>query len=165
MSKPPSNSLYARLTPKQRDQVLHWLIVEAKSLQWARDQIEANCGVDISLMGVSRFLSSHGLPWKMDRAKEAAELAAKAAPKDIEEKIAQGLKQREFEKVFSELTVKELVSLRRLEIAGMKLEVDRRKLALLEKRLAEAQTIVAEAKSKGGLTPETLKKIEEKLRA
>ena len=146
MGKPRANSLYARLSPKQRDQVLHWLIIEGKSLEWVQKQIQANCGIECSIMAVSRFLSSHGLEWRMDRAAEAAEAAARTAPKDIEAKIRSGLKQAEFARVFEEMTVKELVAMKRVKIAEDRIELDRRRLAILEAREEKTRETLTDSK-------------------
>lgn len=127
MRKTPSNSLAAKLKPKQLSEVLHWLIVDGKSEKWVCDQIHANCGINCSVMSVSRLLASHGLQWRMDRAAEAAEISASTAPKDLEEKISQGIKQATFARVFEDLTVKELVALERVRLAKESLEHEREK--------------------------------------
>jgi len=55
-----------------------------------------------------------------------------------------------------------LNALSRTTLAAEKLEIDRRKLALLEANAAEAKAkLTAVVKKQGGLTPETLKQIEE----
>jgi hypothetical protein len=52
------------------------------------------------------------------------------------------------------------VNTQRLRLERERLEIDRRKVALLEQKLRNVQAEVTRAKD-GGLTPETLQRIEE----
>jgi hypothetical protein len=159
--KTKPDTLEGQLRARQRlDEFMIELIDNCISLKAALALCE-KWGVGTSISSVSRLVSSYGLHWRIQRAKEAAEASEKSSPADIEGKIRRGLSQREFEKVYGELTVKEIVALKRCELAASKLEVDKRKLALLEAKMAEAKSKLESVKSKGGLTPETLKEIEE----
>ena len=138
-----SDSLYAKLAPAQREELLHALIVEAKSYDWAVDKCE-EWNVSTSPSGLSALLSRHGIRWRIERAKVAAKASEKTLPKNHEEATRRGLAQREFELAFDDLSVKELVALKRLQLAQAKIELDSRKLAILEAKQQEAEKTLAD---------------------
>jgi len=136
--KTRSDSLFAKLKPKDRRQVLDWLIVECKELEWVRQQIQSNLGIRCSIMAVSRLLSSHAGEWRMDRAKERAQARLNAAPPDMDALTRQGLAQQEFELAFSELRPKELNAMMRVQIAKDRLAHDKEKLSAALRTKLEA---------------------------
>ena len=127
MAKPRSDSLYARLTPEQREEVFYWLLVEGKSLEEVGGHLHDQ-GIQTSQQAISNLLSTRGLEWKLERAKETAETVNAMDLGDTKEAVKQGLRKRIFEMTFRDLSVKEAVLLDRLDL-------DRAKLALEESKL------------------------------
>jgi len=172
MSKPRSDSLYARLKPEQREALFTWLIVECASFEDAAARCAEEFGLHPSVGALHAFLSRHGFAWRLEQAKAKAEELRGALPEDFDARRRQALAQREFEAAFGDLSIKELVQLRQLEIderlAALrekiepgKLAVQKRRVALLEDQAARAKEALTKIASKGGVSPETLKEIEE----
>jgi hypothetical protein len=171
MSKIRSDALWARLTPAQREELLTLCVEQGASLA---DGLELLRGWEqpASRTALSRFISLHGLPWRVERARAAAETARGGLPKDWEAQRQQGLAMREFELTFRDLSNKEWVALKKMElderamrlkekIEPRKLEIASRRVVLLEENAAKAKSALEGLKSKGGLTADTLKTIEE----
>jgi len=139
MPKIRSDSLYAKLTPEQRDTLLEWLVIEAVSYQVAADRMTEFWGVEVSIGAVCAFFSRHGFAWRLEQAKAKANDKATSLPKDFEAKKKAALAQREFEAVFQDLTTKEIIALRQLEnderIVRLKEKIEPRKLAIAERRV------------------------------
>jgi len=150
-----AGSLAAKLTEEQREHLLYELIVKGRSYEEA----VGICGdwqVSTSESSLFRFLESEGPSWSSERADMQAEELSKSQPKNLEEKIQRGLKQKLFEKVYSDLSVKEMYALTRAQIAYMRTQNDSRRVAILEKRLVEMQGVISKAAAEGGFTKETL---------
>jgi hypothetical protein len=147
--KKRSDSLHAKLSPKNRDELLSRLIDQGSSLENALT-LCSRWGVQTSLASLSRFVSSQGLIWRLEKAKLAAEESEKTLPTNHDELRRRGLAQREFELAFTELSAKELYCLKRLDLAQGQLELDRKKLDLMERKLNSAKKVLEEKK----LTPQ-----------
>jgi len=167
MSKVRSDSVWARLKPEQRDQLMVDLLEKGSSLAEAR-QMMGSQGIRTSEAALSNLLSRHGLPWRLERARERAEESAASLPADWDARKRRGFAQREFELAFSELSAAEVVAMRRLDLEERKLRLTEREVGLKERRIALLESAAASAKSKlesikkkGGLTADTLKQIEE----
>lgn len=146
--KKRSDSLHAKLTPLQRDDLLSGLIDQGISLEEAL-ALCSKWGVKTSLAALSRFVASQGLVWRLERAKQSAQASAGVLPKNFDEIKRQGLAQREFELAFTELTAKELYCLKRLDLAEKQLHLDQKKLDLMERKLGAAKNVLEQSK----LTP------------
>jgi len=153
----------------------------------ARDRMTEFWGLDVSVGAVCGFFARHGFAWRMEQAKAKAADRATKLPKDFEAKKRAALAQREFEAAYQDLSIKETIALRQLEqderILQLKERIEPEKLKVAQRRAKAAEetvklhlrrielleTSAKEAKdkltaitaSKGGLTPETLKQIEE----
>jgi hypothetical protein len=167
MSKPRPDSLYAKLKPAQREELLLLLLEQGGSYEDGVAKLSA-WGVSSSAAALSRFVSRHGLPWRLDRARAAAEETKSSLPKDWEAEKARGLALKSYELTFRDLSAKEWVMLKQIEIREREqklkesdLELKERRVKLLEDNQREAKKRLEGIKSKGGLTPETLKQIEE----
>jgi hypothetical protein len=108
--------LYYRLNKEQRDTVFGWLYDEGRSLKDVAAQIEANIGIATSEAALSGMCKRHAFAWKVDCAKAAANDKATSLPTDYDAKKKAALAQREFEKVFNELTTQEVIALQRLDL-------------------------------------------------
>lgn len=151
-----SDSLFAKLKPAQREELLDLCVGQGAS-GTAGQALCATWGLSVSSASLSRFFSSHGMPWRIDRAKAAAEATRGALPKDWESQRKRALAQKEFELTFRDLSAKEWFMLKSMElderqvrlketIEPKKLEILDRRVTLLEKQAAEALATVEDGK-------------------
>lgn len=144
------DSLYARLTPTQREELLVFLVEQGGSYQ---DGIGVcgDWGINASPAALSRFVSHHGLPWRIARAQAAAQISEASLPKDWEGLKRRGMAQKEFELSFRDLSVKEYALLRTLELDAKRLELkanyDTKRLELAERRIVLLEAQAEKAKS------------------
>lgn len=138
-----------------------------RTLGEAQSEVPLRHGFTVSLASLSEWRSWWALRRRMNAARERAEQTrlellkdASLRPDEIE-KVAQAVFTAE---TLEAGNVKGYVALANLRLKGRQLDHDARKLALLEAAAAEAKerllAATATAKSKGGLTPETLAEIE-----
>lgn len=167
MSKPRPDSLFAKLKPAQREELLLLLLDEGGSYEAGVEKL-SGWGVSASAAALSRFVSRHGLPWRLERARAAAAETKGSLPKDWEEEKARGLAMKSYELTFRDLTAKEWAMLKQIEIREREqklkeadLDLKERRIVLLEQNAAEAKKRLEGIKSKGGITKETLQQIEE----
>ena len=169
--KARSDSLFAKLKPAQREELFTLLVEQGAGLADGITLLK-KWGVSSSAPALSRFISSHGMSWRIDRAKAAAQATRGQLPKDWETERKRALAQKEFELTFRDLSAKEWYMLKSAElderqmrlkelVEPAKLEIASRRVALLEENAAKAKAALEGLKSKGGLTAETLRTIEE----
>lgn len=138
-----------------------------RTLAEAQSEVPLRHGFTVSLASLSEWRSWWALRRRMNAARERAEQTkiellkdASLRPDDIE-KVAQAIFTAES---LEQGNAKTFVALAKLRLQGQKVDLDRRRIALLEAAAAEAKekllAITNTAKSKGGLTPETLAEIE-----
>lgn len=126
--KKPANALESRLRRLGKyDELMTALIEEGVSLKDAHERC-GGWGLETSTTALSRLLRSCGLEWRSERAREVAERTLGLLPEDWEEAKRRGLSQQLFEKTFSDLSVKELVALKSIELEEAKLQVTLAKL-------------------------------------
>jgi hypothetical protein len=168
--KPRSDSLYAKLRSPQREELLLALLDGGASYE---DGIAllAKWGIKVSVAALARFVSRHGLPWRIERAREAAEETKKSLPADWEAEKARGLALKSYDLTFRDLSAKEWAMLKSMELKEREqklkeadLDLKERRVKLLEQNAAEAKKRLEGIKTKGGLTKETLAQIEEAAR-
>ena len=138
-----SDSLYAQLTPEQRDMLFEWLLDEGISYEDAAALCAEKFGLNPSASSLCGFLTQHGFSWRMDRAKELANDKATSLPKDFDAKKRAALAQREFEKAFHNLGTQELIALQRLDldrqIAKTQGEIELEKLKIARVKLGQKE--------------------------
>jgi hypothetical protein len=126
-------------------------------------------GVETSSAALSEWYSWYGLALRSARAKDRAAQAAALAAKDDPAMSVADL-ERLGQMVFTAETIEDkdikgYVSLMRLKIQHRQLDHDERRIALLEETAARVKAtlteVVRDGHGKGGLTAETLKRIEE----
>jgi len=137
------------------------------TLEEAQGEIPLRWGFTVSISVLSEWRSWYALRRRMDAARERADQTRLALLQDASlrpdeiERVAQAVFTAE---TLEAGNVKGYVALARLRLQGQKVDIDRRKIALLEAAAAEAKekllALTATAKTKGGLTPETLAEIE-----
>jgi hypothetical protein len=158
--KPRSDGLFAKLKPAQREELLT-LLTSGGDYEEAK-KLCSGWGVPTSLSALSRFYSTHSFAWRLDRAKAAAQATAGTSPESIQAEQARLLAQKIFEAVASpDCPPKVLIALRGLEVKADALRLAERRVAVLERQMADAKAKLEGLKSKGGLSPKTLKEIEE----
>jgi hypothetical protein len=111
-----SDSLYAQLTPEQRDMLFEWLLDEGISYVDAANLCVEKFGLNPSVPSLCGFMKQHGFSWRMDRAKEIANDKATSLPANFDAKKRAALAQREFEKACNELTSQEIIAFQRLDL-------------------------------------------------
>lgn len=141
----------------------------------------ATYGIKASVITLSSFYNSMDmrLRYASLQAAQSAETAKSELPTDLDKATRERIAQHKFELAFMNLSEQHRLQLIQLqqnedaqkgtyELKKAKLELDARRIALLEKKAAaydRAQAALETAKkSKGGITPETLKRIESELK-
>lgn len=131
-----SDSLYARLSPEQREE-LFVLLVECQGPYEEALRILETWGVHASSGSLSTFVNKHGMAWRLRRAAELAADAEGRLPSGWEKSQKLALAQKEYELSFRDLSLKEYVSLRALQIeeksAAERARLEREKLELTKK--------------------------------
>ncbi|MDD5349494.1 MAG: hypothetical protein PHQ12_04710 [Chthoniobacteraceae bacterium] len=147
-----SDSLYAQLTPEQRDLLFEWLLDEGLSYEAAALLCTEKFGLSPSHSALCGFLAQHGFAWRMDRAKQLADDKATSLPKDFDSKKKAALAQREFEKAFNDLSTQEVIALQRLDldrqIARTQGEIELEKLKIARIKLQQKEEDQALAREK-----------------
>ncbi|MBX3736730.1 MAG: hypothetical protein KF715_08580 [Candidatus Didemnitutus sp.] len=146
-----------QLTDSQKAEVAAWLIDENLGYKEARERIAERFGVFVkSDSTVSEFYHSFALPWKYARSKGVADEFEKLAEGKFEEAALKRMKQLFFEtasapgadlkslKTFAKI----LGDSHKLTLAQSRLELDKRKVKLLEAKasLADQATAIANDK-------------------
>jgi hypothetical protein len=165
----------------------HAFAVKQSSVQKAAAYLLAQYGIKLSVVSVGAWLKGYERRDLKARVLAEVKSTAGASAELIgeigEEWINRGAKAIIDQKIFDMLEdgksaeeVREWIECsamfggdinaqERNKLAARKNSLDERKVKLLEQKAAQLDAIKTEVKSKGGLTPETLKLIEEKIRA
>jgi hypothetical protein len=176
MSESRSDSLAARLKRADLfDEYFAWWLQERPSFACRLEWLEKHgcTGTAGALHRLHR--SSEAAQWRMAEAAKARAVMDANLPPDIDITIRKALLDQRFNAAMGELSHKELMDHLSIETETEKLKLKERALnqkdqdlALAERRveMLEANATQAKAalegiKSKGGLTPETLRQIEE----
>lgn len=174
--KERSDSLASQLTDEQYDQLREWLTMPGGTIAKALEQLEETYGIESSTGALHNFYHKHCVKFKMRKARElAAEVRAVLAESDqsFDEGTMALAEQRAFElAVENGGDVGDLVSLQKLKIERIKLQLqrekieqDNRRITLLEAKAAFVDEMKDRAANReGGLTPEDMEEIERKLK-
>lgn len=167
--KENSNSLASRLQPEEFEQLREWLSVDNLSYAEAVTRCEEQFGVETSTGALTNFFQKHCVGFKHQRARHLAAEVRKVFEADLEcdfgELTLRKIEQRAFEEAFAkDADVADLQALtkilgdsRKLQLEWEKLDVQKRRIELLEKKAAQADAaggIVGDGK----LTPEEKQK-------
>lgn len=171
--KPRADSKLKNLPDTEQEAL--WLLMhptDPDTPAWTLEAVAADVlsrlGFHIAISSLSEWRSWYALRRRMDAAsaranQTAIELARNSdlTPEDIE-RVAQTVFTAE---TLEAGNVKGYVALAKLRLASRALDMDARRLSILEAKAAEAkaklEALTTAAKSKGGLSPETLAVIEE----
>lgn len=172
--KPRSDAKLLNLPEVQQAQLCEWML-SGIPLHKVRELVETEFGVVVeSLSPFSRFWSevcSHAHLAQRSRASQMAGVIAEEAskrPGEFDAATIDAIKQRAFELAMrpgcEPSDVKSLFMLiqksRDQDLKAQQIDLQRRRLDALEAQLQAVNAAVTSAKD-GGLTPETLRKIEE----
>ena len=173
LKKPRADAKLLNLPEEQQAQLADWLL-SGMPYHAAKAEVFKEFKVSCSLSALSGFYAEVCVPVLLKRrsqavmaAEEIAEEASKA-PGRFDQATVDAIRQKAFELAISSTAkpkdVKSLFMLlqksRDQELAERKIDLDTRRVAILEAKLAQVQAAVNEAKAAGGITPETLSKIE-----
>lgn len=180
MSDSRTDSLAARLKRSGIfDEYFLWAFSERPSFAERLEWLEKH-GCPTSQGAVHRLhRSPEAAVWRAAEADKARRVMEANLPKDLEETFRKSLLTARFNEVMGELSHKEMMDHYQLELdsahlklkerqVALKEKTDPAKLALAERRIALLEGAAQQAKaklagiaSKGGLSPETLRQIEE----
>lgn len=179
MSESRSDSLAAEL--KRRglfDEYFAFWLSERPTFKERLEWLVEN-GVKASTGAIHNLhRSPEASEWRFAEAAKAREAMRQSLPADISEQIRESLMQQRFNAVMGELSHKELMDHMAAEQTAEALKLKQRaldqkdedlrqrdrRITLLEDNAAKAKAALEGIKSKGGLTQETLKQIEEAAR-
>ncbi len=159
----------SKLAPHE-DFIFERLVDGNVSYQTVADELQKSLGVRTSASALSSYFSKHSWRWRAERASAQADAIKKALLKDgknFTAAKAAAIAQREFELSASNLSVKDLVALRGIDLKAKAIDQQQAALDLrvreFEQKLAETRSVLERAKSKGSIDKATIAEIEEKL--
>ena len=172
--KERSDSLANQLSDEQYDKLREWLTMPGGTIAAALEKLAEVYGIESSTGALHNFYHKHCVKFKMRKARDlASEVKAVLAESDesFDDATLALAEQRAFElAVENDGDVGDLVSLQKLKIERIKLQLqrekieqDNRKITLLEEkaaRLDKVNDVVKDAKNRG-ISKETLQEIEE----
>ncbi|MBN2069113.1 MAG: hypothetical protein JW739_05700 [Opitutales bacterium] len=168
MKRVKADSWAARLTLDQRDELMRDYHISAISVEEAAEKASNYSDRTVSKGAFSNWYHTQRMAWMAEQARIKTELAAKEAPDDLDECKSLAIRQAAFAAAAEDLSAKDIAMLERNDIARRKLELEKRRLALDEAKFASAERkakqleeAAEEIKATGGLSPETLEKIEQ----
>jgi hypothetical protein len=154
--------------PEVRADLEGWLFEGNCSYTAALARLKEKHGLGCSIGALTGWYQRRALQRKIDRISasrrmaEALEAELKASAPLMEGAMAQLILQRAFElSAQDQWKPGELAEVVGMVVRLANTDVDRRKVALLEEKAREAKAKLTQVVSKGGLSPETLKQIEE----
>jgi hypothetical protein len=146
------DSLAAKLTPEQREELITLMVETGISLAAARDKCAREFKLDPppSLATLSRFFSSERSTHSLTRARRLAEEIGFSLP-ELEEAERRLVAQQIFELgARPDTPPKVILRMKELHLKAAQMELDKKKLALAERKLAGAKEVIENTK----LTPE-----------
>lgn len=175
--KEHSNSLASRLEPEAFEQLREWLSVENMSYADAAEQLQERHGIETSAGALVNFYQKHCVGFKHKRARDLAgevrHVFEEDPDCDFNDLTLRKIEQLAFEQAFSkDADVADLQALtkilgdsKKLKLEWEKLDVQKRRIELLEKKAAFVDEMKDRAANReNGLTPEDMEEIERKLK-
>ncbi len=157
------------LTPEQQAELNLWLTTGNPTYAKAVTHVRRAYGVSTNVSSVRSYYFNVALPWSYAQARGAAQEIAQLQEGSFEPAILKRLQQLAFELMTAPRTdvktlrafMKMLGDSRKLQLQQQTIALDARRVTVLESKMAEAKAKLEGLKSKGGLTPDTLRQIEE----
>lgn len=171
--KPRSDAKLLNLPEEQQAQLAEWLL-GTMPYHVAQKRVEAEFGVRVGLAAFSSFYAEVCAPLRLSQRSRAAQMAQEIAteagksPGAFDQATVDAIRQKAFELSINPAAdpgdVKALFMLlqksRDQDLKAQQIDLARRRVELLESKLKAVQDAVTSAKA-GGLTPDTLRRIEE----
>lgn len=159
--KPRADAKLKSMPQAQQDLLCEWLTVENVTYAEARKRLAAQFSVKTSLASLSDYYSSVAVPWKYARARGLADELATMSEGSFDAVTVKRLQQLLFEMSVSNRvdlrSIKTLAKIvgdsHKLTLAQSRLELDKRKVKILEAKAAQADEAQAVTAAKD-LTPE-----------
>lgn len=159
--KPRSDSKLDALTPEQKEQLASWLTVENVSYDEAKARCAQHFSVFTSVAALQAFYSRFAAPWKYAQAKGEADAFAELMEGKFDAATIKRAKQLAFEAMTgpqpdlkaAKTLLKIVGDSAKVDLAKEKLTLDARKVAILEKKAAQADAAEGVTKDTT-LTPE-----------
>lgn len=144
--KPRGDSKLDALLPAQKEQLAEWLTVDNLTYAKAKARVEKEFGVKTTASALASFYSRFAAPWSYSRASEDAEAFASLTEGRIDPAMQKRVKQLAFKALTdrkpdlksAKVLLKIAGDSAKVEIAKEKLSLDARRIALLEKKAAQA---------------------------
>jgi hypothetical protein len=174
MRKPRSDSKLDALDVDQQRQLCEWLLTPGLNYERVKELVFEKFNTSTTGSSLSRFYRDYVGAYVLERRRQAVGLATeigeelKRAPGEFSAQTIDALEQKAFELAQNPMVdPKEVKAIFSLVLKARDQSLDERRLVLHEKKAAafdRAQAALTEAKaSKGGVTPETLERIEREL--
>jgi hypothetical protein len=168
MKRVKADSWSAALTSGQREELMSAYHHSALSCADAAEQASEWTGREVTVSMFSAWYHGQRFGWLAEQAHRKSEEEAAKAPEDLDARKSLAIRQAAFAAALDDLSAADIASLERNELTRRKLELEERRLALDEAKFEDAKRKAAtldeaakEIKQTGGLSPESLKKIEE----
>ena len=144
--KPRADAKLKSMPQAQQDALCEWLTVENVTYSEARKRLKAQFAVSTSLASLSDYYSSVAVPWKYARARGLADELATMSDGSFDAVTVKRLQQLLFEMSVSNRvdlrSIKTLAKIvgdsHKLTLAQSRLELDKRKVKILEAKAAQA---------------------------
>jgi hypothetical protein len=144
--KPRSDARLLSLPLEQQEQIASWLTIENLSYETVRAKIAKELGVQTSAGALHSFYSTFAAGWKYSRAKGEADAFAQLLDGRFDEATTKRVQQLAFECLAgpqpdlkaAKTLIKIVGDTHKLTLQQQRLELDARKVALLEKKAAQA---------------------------
>lgn len=154
--KPRADAKLKSMPQEWQDDLCTWLAVENVTYSEARKRLIEKYEVKTSLASLSDYYSTVAVPWKYAQARGLADEFAKLQSGEFDEAALKRLQQLLFEVTVSNRVdlkaVKTLAKIvgdsHKLNLAQERLELDRRKVKLLEAKAAQADQVAGVAGDK-----------------
>lgn len=173
LKKPRSDAKLLNLPEEQQAQLAEWLL-SGVPYHAARATVAKEFGVTCSLAALSGFYQVVCVPALLKRRSQAVQAAQEIAqeatrtPGHMDAATVDAIRQKAFELAISpSAAAKDVKALFMLlqkaqdqKLKEQQIALESRRVAILESKLAQVQAAVSEAKAAGGITAETLAKIE-----
>ena len=157
--KPRSDSVLDSLPPERREQLVRWLVDENLKYPEAVTRVWERFGVKTSVSALQKFYARRCFTLRAEQANEFAELVveqAKADPARFDAATLALVKQKAFERVYArDGNLSELALLAGILGDAAKLDLKRQELALADRRVALLEKKAAQADAAEAATRDT----------
>jgi hypothetical protein len=139
MNRVKVDSWAAALAPEQRDELMSAYHASEIGVDAAAERASQLSGRTVSAGAFSNWYRTHRMAWMAQQASIRADMAAREAPKNLDERKSLAIRQAAFAAAVDELSAKEIAALEKNDLTRRKLDLDERRLTLDEAKFADAQ--------------------------